>query len=49
MANEIRAWRALAREWRERADALAADGFICGESIGAAQYYDRKIAAAIGG
>ncbi len=48
-ANELKAWRTLAREWRARADDMAADGFIDGEAISACRYYERKIDAALGG
>ncbi len=45
--NELRAWRALAREWRERYERHAAEGLDDAEARGAAAYYERKIAETV--
>ena len=41
-------WRTLAREKRELADELAADGIIAWDAINATRYYEAKIKAALG-
>ncbi len=44
---EIGIWRALAREWRERADRHAAEGLVDFVAYRAVKWYESKIAEAV--
>lgn len=47
--GQIKIWRSLANTHRELADYLAGEGLVSWEHIGAAQYYEKKLANAANG